>query len=95
MSAEAYAYPYKSLALVDSGTSCLHLPPDLTDFLISKLLKYVETYSYDRAGGWGYIFECSEIFNLPALDIMIDGVWLEIFVDDYVQFLGNSCAFCI
>ena len=26
---------------------------------------------------------------------MIDGVWLEIFVEDYVQFLGNKCAFCI
>jgi Eukaryotic aspartyl protease len=42
------------------------------------------------------LFDCSEIGNLPTIDILLGGVWFEMLVDDYVvNFDGSSCAFCI
>ena len=72
------------------------MPTDLVDFLVNELIKNLRTVSFDDFYGWGYTFSCTEIDKLPSLDIMLDGVWLEVFVEDYVQILGgDTCAFCI
>jgi len=34
--------------------------------------------------------------KLPSLDLLFGNVWLEVFVEDYVQHLTeDECAFCI
>lgn len=72
------------------------MPEDLVDFLISELISSIKNVSFDNYYGWGYTFSCDQIADLPSLDLMLDGVWLEVFVEDYVQILGqNTCAFCI
>jgi hypothetical protein len=61
---------------------------------IAYLLTYLSTTTMDA--NWGNLFDCSEIGNLPTIDLLLDGVWFEMIVDDYVvNFDGTTCAFCI
>jgi len=87
---------YEIYGITDTGSSCLSLPTDLYNFVISYLLNYLSYYEYDYYYGWGYLYYCSDISSLPAIDLLWGGYWLEIFVDDYiVNFDDYTCAFCI
>lgn len=96
-SAESYATAYENvLGIVDSGTSCLVLPEDIYEFIESYMISKLDYYSYDYFG-WGYIFSCSEAYNLPTIDLLLGDVWLEIFVEDMIiDIYGDgTCAFCL
>ncbi len=38
------------------------------------------------------MFDCRYKPNLPIIDILLDGVWFEIIVDNYVKDYGNMCG---
>ena len=63
------------------------------DYLVNNFLSY---YEYDDYYGFGYLFYCSEIENLPTIDVLFGGYWMEMLADDYVFNWDDSiCGFCI
>jgi Eukaryotic aspartyl protease len=80
--------------VIDTGSSCLVLSYYMYENFIAYLLTYLSSTTMDD--NWGNLFNCSEIGNLPTIDLLLDGVWFEMIVDDYVvNFDGTTCAFCI
>jgi len=87
---------YEVLSITDSGSSCIALSKYVYDYVIGRLLDSLSYYEYDNVYGWGYLFYCSDVPNLPTFDVLFGDYWLEVMVDDYVvNFDGNTCAFCI
>ena len=83
------------LAISDTGSSCLVLPSKIYNFIIAWLLQYLTSTDYDS--DWGYIFSCDDLSNLPTIDILYGGIWLEILPEDYIVDFeqDNLCGFCI
>ncbi len=54
----------------------------------------LKSYLVDKS--FGDFFYCSEIDNLPTIDILLNGIWFEIFVYDYVfNYDEEFCGFKI
>ena len=65
------------------------------DYLLNNFLSY---YEYDYLFGFGYLFYCSEIENLPTIDLLLGDYWMEVLVDDYIDYhliLADFCYFKI
>ena len=70
------------LAITDTGSSCLVLPNNIYNFIIEWLLQYLSDPDYDS--GWGYIFSCDTLSELPTIDLLYGGYWFEVLPEDYV-----------
>lgn len=87
-----------TLAILDSGASCLNLPSAQHEFVIDYLISLLSFYEQDteQTGDWGTMFYCSDKAKLPTISVRFGTYWLEMLADDYVVDFGNDiCAFCI
>lgn len=85
------------LGYTSTSEACLVLPYSFYDWAVPYFVEnYLFNYDYYYDFSWGYIFDCAAISDLPTIDLLFGGYWMEMLVDDYViNFDGSSCGLCI
>ena len=52
--------------------------------------------NYVEDAGWGHIFWCTEVPNLPPFSLNFGGYWFEVKPEDYsIEVAANICALCL
>ena len=103
VTATKYALEKKE-GITDTGSSCIVGPTEEVLAIIEMLVLHLSYYA-DHVN-WKYMFYCSEIPNLPNLNILFGGYWFEVRPVDYAVVIGEAtypdgtvsetlCAFCL
>lgn len=90
---EAYSTPI-AYALTDTGTSCTYVPSSFFNEFEAKVLENVDLKV--DSDGYAY-FSCDELDNLPKIELLFGGYWMQMIPEDYVlpfERRGN-CGLCI
>ena len=81
-------------AITDTGASCLIGPSEYVDIIYNSILAQTSVNVEDD--GWGDIFWCSDIPNLPSFYLNFGGYWFEVKAEDYsIEVATDICAMCI
>lgn len=85
-----YAITSATNAITDTGSSCIVGPASEVDFIVNTIIGVVNGLVSDLTedSGWGYVFTCPNVADLPKFELMYGGYWFEVLPEDYLVDVG-------
>lgn len=85
-----YAITSATDAITDTGSSCIVGPSAEVDYITNTILTEIaKTKTVEAHNGWGALFECPVIADMPKFELMYGGYWFEVLPEDYLVDVGN------
>lgn len=87
---QSFNFGRNVFAVADTGSSSLILPYDIWKFTMQWQIGPLMKGDYSCSINGVCRMKCSQIPSLPVIDLMMNGYWIEVSVDDFVVNLGNN-----
>lgn len=83
----------ETLAMTDTGTSCTYFPTLIYEPIMTIFKELVSGWFIDKYGDLG--IPCANIPEMPKINFLYGGIWLEMSPEDYIIEFEGECWACL
>lgn len=93
------AYEYRldsNKAMTDSGTSCVYMPNIIYDAVLNNIREMsMNRDNVEISWDGEILIDCKDVSELPIIEILYGGYWMEMLPEDYIVEYEGYCFACL